>query len=113
MILKFSQRNTGGGHIGVKSLTAIRIICAPFILNTTTLIYSVCNSTLMENSPTITSPIYFSSFQKRNHLVNRIIEFRYAVLISLLTLLWLILEYVLGLQDRYIAFQSYVSLLAF
>jgi len=41
------------------------------------------------------------------------IEFRYSVLTSLLILLWLILEYVAGLQDTYIHLHPYVSLLAF
>ncbi len=41
------------------------------------------------------------------------IEFRYAVLTSLLMLLWLIVEYVVGLQDTFIAFYPYVSLLSF
>jgi Protein of unknown function (DUF4199) len=41
------------------------------------------------------------------------IEFRFSVLTALLTLLWLILEYVVGLQDTYIALHPYVSLIAF
>ena len=41
------------------------------------------------------------------------IEFRYSVLTALLLLLWLLIEYVAGLQDNYIAFHPYVSLLAY
>ena len=41
------------------------------------------------------------------------IEFRYAVLTGLLTLLWLLVEYVAGFQDNYISFHPYVSLLAY
>ena len=41
------------------------------------------------------------------------IEFRYAVLTSLVMLLWLIIEYAVGLQDTYISCYPYVSLLAF
>ena len=40
------------------------------------------------------------------------IEFRYAILTSLCTLLWLILEYTVGLQDNYISLHPYVSVLA-
>lgn len=39
-------------------------------------------------------------------------EIKYALLISLLTLLWLAMEYMLGLQDTYIQFHWYCSLLA-
>ena len=41
------------------------------------------------------------------------IELRYAVLTSLLVLLWLIMEFEIGLQDKYVAFHPYISLLAF
>ena len=41
------------------------------------------------------------------------IEFRYAVLSSLLTLLWLCTEYLIGLQDKYIAIYPYVTFFAF
>ncbi|MBL0308775.1 MAG: DUF4199 domain-containing protein [Bacteroidetes bacterium] len=37
---------------------------------------------------------------------------RYSVLLSLLMLLWLSLEYMVGLHDRFIAYQPYVTLLA-
>ena len=40
------------------------------------------------------------------------IEFRYAILTSLCTLLWLILEYTVGLHDNYIAWHPYVTMLA-
>ncbi len=40
------------------------------------------------------------------------IEFRAAVLISLLTLLWLSIEYAIGLQDRFIAIYPFVTLLS-
>ena len=40
------------------------------------------------------------------------IEFRYAILTSLCTLLWLILEYTVGLHDTYIAWHPYVTMLA-
>jgi hypothetical protein len=39
------------------------------------------------------------------------IEFRFAVLASLLTLLWLTTEFVSGIQDKFIVIQPYVSLL--
>jgi hypothetical protein len=39
------------------------------------------------------------------------IELRYSVLTSLLVLLWLILEYMTGLQDTYIAWHAIISLL--
>jgi hypothetical protein len=39
------------------------------------------------------------------------IELRYAVLTSLVMLLWLIIEYTVGLQDTYIALQPYVSII--
>ena len=39
------------------------------------------------------------------------IELRYSVLTSLLVLLWLILEYMTGLQDTYIAWHAVISLL--
>src|ERR1019366_8209226 len=42
-------------------------------------------------------------------LMNIKIEFRFAVLNSLLTLLWLCTEYLIGLQDKYIVFHPYVS----
>jgi hypothetical protein len=38
------------------------------------------------------------------------IEFRYAVLTSLLVMLWLVLEYMVGLQDTFIAWHPYVTL---
>ena len=41
------------------------------------------------------------------------IEMRYAVLISLLMLLWLSLEYMIGIQDKFIQWQPYVNLLSF
>ena len=40
------------------------------------------------------------------------IEFRYAVLTSLLLLLWLIIEYMVGLQDAYISLHPYVYVVA-
>ena len=43
-------------------------------------------------------------------MVNVKIEFRYAVLTSLVVLLWLITEYAVGLQDTYIFFHPYVSI---
>jgi len=39
------------------------------------------------------------------------IEFRYAVLNSLLVLLWLILEYTIGLQDAFISWHPYMTLI--
>jgi hypothetical protein len=39
------------------------------------------------------------------------IEFRYAVLTSLAVLLWLIIEYAVGLQDTYVALHPYVSII--
>jgi hypothetical protein len=39
------------------------------------------------------------------------IEFRYAVLTTLVVLLWLVIEYAIGLQDNYVAFHPYVSML--
>ena len=41
------------------------------------------------------------------------IELRYAVLTSLLVLLWLIMEFEVGLQDKYVSVHPYISLLAF
>jgi len=40
------------------------------------------------------------------------IETRYAVLISLLMLLWLAVEFMIGLHDSYIQYHPYVTLLA-
>ena len=39
------------------------------------------------------------------------IELKYGVLISLLLLLWLSLEFMVGLQDTYIAYHAYVAML--
>ena len=44
--------------------------------------------------------------------MNLRIEIRYAALISIVTLLWLVVEYWVGLHDRYIRFHPYVTLLA-
>lgn len=41
------------------------------------------------------------------------IEFRYAVLTALVMLLWLIVEYVIGLEDTYIIFYPYASILIY
>jgi len=41
------------------------------------------------------------------------IELRYAVLTSLLVLLWLITEFEIGLQDKYVSVHPYISLLAY
>ncbi len=44
--------------------------------------------------------------------MNLRVEFRYAILVSLLMLLWLSLEYVVGLHDSYIQFHPYVTMIA-
>lgn len=44
--------------------------------------------------------------------MNLKIQIRYAVLITLLMLLWLSLEYMIGLQDEYVAYHPYVTMLA-
>lgn len=44
--------------------------------------------------------------------MNYKIEIRYAVLISLLMLLWLCLEFMIGLQDKYISYHPYVTMLS-
>lgn len=44
--------------------------------------------------------------------MNLHIEIRFAVLISLLMLLWLILEYVVGLHDRFIQYHPAITLFA-
>ncbi len=38
------------------------------------------------------------------------IEFRFAVLTALVMLLWLVIEYAVGLQDTYVFFHPYVSI---
>lgn len=43
---------------------------------------------------------------------NSRIEIRYAVLISLLMLLWLALEFLVGLHDTFIAYHPYITMLA-
>lgn len=40
------------------------------------------------------------------------IEIRYAVLITLLMLLWLSLEYMIGLHDQYVEYHPYVTMLS-
>ncbi len=45
-------------------------------------------------------------------MTNFRIEIRYAVLISLLMLLWLSLEYMIGLHDKYVAYHPYITMLA-
>jgi Protein of unknown function (DUF4199) len=42
--------------------------------------------------------------------MKRVVELRYAVLTSLATLLWLITEYVIGFQDKYISIYPFVTL---
>lgn len=44
--------------------------------------------------------------------MNLKIEIRYAVLISLLMLLWLALEFLVGLHDKYIQYHPYVTMFA-
>lgn len=44
--------------------------------------------------------------------MNLKIEIRYAVLMSLLMLLWLSLEFMVGLQDTYIQYHPYVTMFA-
>jgi hypothetical protein len=46
-------------------------------------------------------------------MANFRIEIRYAVLSSLLMLLWLAIEYMVGLQDTYIQYHPYVNILSF
>ncbi len=42
--------------------------------------------------------------------MKRVVELRYAVLTSLATLLWLIVEFVIGFQDKYIGVYPYVTI---
>ena len=44
--------------------------------------------------------------------MNLRLELRYAVLISLLMLLWLALEFMVGLQDTYVAYHPFVTVFA-
>jgi hypothetical protein len=44
--------------------------------------------------------------------MKRVVELRYAVLTSLATLLWLIVEFVVGFQDKYISVYPYITLLS-
>lgn len=46
-------------------------------------------------------------------VTNLRIAIRYSVLCSLLVLLWLSLEFMVGLQDKYARFHPYISLLSF